>query len=1062
MRFLSIIALLALTPMLACSGDEEPSTGNKGGGAPIPKPTCAEGEINDPLAGHCVAPLGASLPCPSGSFLDAHQWLSSEERVLYVEAGALGGDGSAKKPLGSIAEALSGGDTSVVIMLAKGTHPAPEQIAGSERTIRLIGACPAETAITGPVKVNQGSIGLSALEIRAGLTVTEAKSVELHQLVITNPDGDGIAIDGSSLDKLDLWHSEVGETGRHGITSQNAVGWWTIDGADFQGPIGGDGISIVDFGGSQFKFRQSMIGQVAGSGLRAERALGWWTIDGADFQGPVGGDGISIVDFGGSQFDVVETAFREVAGDGINGQGAVGWWTIDGADFRGPIGGDGISIVDFGGSQFTVAGSEFSQVSGSGVVAFQGAGEWSISRNVLSGPIDEDGLRFMAFLAGSTLNVSENTIAQVGGAGLRLDGGEGNATLSGNQITGTGSLGMDIANVASGSTVQLSDNRIENATGVAIGLETSAAEMILSGNEIVGTGSGDVGGADETSAYGFGLTLLDVGNVTVHQNHVQNNRTAGVLVDLEFWGYYADRSDLVGTANIDINENECTGHHDPETLEETNVVIQNVDDGHNVTVDNDREVPNEPSLGAESSYAMKRGRDRRAQNCGDGVQQRWESCDDGNDVDDDGCSNRCETPTCGDGQVHGEEACDDGNNNPFDSCNNQCEAVYAQNLVVSDFHLCGLCGEGRVCCQGKNTNGQLGQGNREESVAPVRVPNLQHVVEVVSGAQHTCARTRIGRVACWGANAFGQVGNGSDDGSDRPSWVVTEGNQILSGAVRIFAGDHTTCAVKHNDSVFCWGDNRKAQISATADAPEYMTVGTQVVSIEGSVEIAIGAYHVCRLNQEGEVACWGDVDQGAIGSSPNPNHCPGVEQNYNYCIGTPIDVSFPGDATAHTVDSGTGFSCAVVGPERKVYCWGSNASDGRLGHGDPDRSSTPTAVESNNGDLTGILRLALGPAQACALRNNGTAMCWGNNDGGRLPIARNNRQPWVPQPLLRESNQPNETPPLEGINRLDLGMHSGCARSSSEPAGLYCFGKIYNGNEFERYDRATRLSFGDD
>ena len=70
MRFLSIIALLALTPMLACSGDEEPSTGNKGGGAPIPKPACAAGEINDPLAGHvwrhrCITalPLRKLLGC---------------------------------------------------------------------------------------------------------------------------------------------------------------------------------------------------------------------------------------------------------------------------------------------------------------------------------------------------------------------------------------------------------------------------------------------------------------------------------------------------------------------------------------------------------------------------------------------------------------------------------------------------------------------------------------------------------------------------------------------------------------------------------------------------------------------------------------------------------------------------------------------------------------------------------------------------------------------------------------------------------------------------------------
>ena len=76
--------------------------------------------------------------------------------------------------------------------------------------------------------------------------------------------------------------------------------------------------------------------------------------------------------------------------------------------------------------------------------------------------------------------------------------------------------------------------------------------------------------------------------------------------------------------------------------------------------------------------------------------RRWdpetgvESCDDGNEVDNDGCRTTCETARCGDGVrrtdlsqgQEGYEACDDGNNIPNDGCNNEC--------VV------GLCGNGLV------------------------------------------------------------------------------------------------------------------------------------------------------------------------------------------------------------------------------------------------------------------------------------------------------------------------------------------------------------------------------
>ena len=68
--------------------------------------------------------------------------------------------------------------------------------------------------------------------------------------------------------------------------------------------------------------------------------------------------------------------------------------------------------------------------------------------------------------------------------------------------------------------------------------------------------------------------------------------------------------------------------------------------------------------------------DTPPETCGDGIVQSGvgEECDDGNDVEDDGCTNDCKLPVCGDGIVQpgaGEE-CDDGNDDNDDECTNAC------------------------------------------------------------------------------------------------------------------------------------------------------------------------------------------------------------------------------------------------------------------------------------------------------------------------------------------------------------------------------------------------------
>ena len=65
------------------------------------------------------------------------------------------------------------------------------------------------------------------------------------------------------------------------------------------------------------------------------------------------------------------------------------------------------------------------------------------------------------------------------------------------------------------------------------------------------------------------------------------------------------------------------------------------------------------------------------ESCGNGMVEGLEECDDGNLVDDDGCTADCEIEigigTCGDGTVDPGEECDDGNLVGNDGCSADCE-----------------------------------------------------------------------------------------------------------------------------------------------------------------------------------------------------------------------------------------------------------------------------------------------------------------------------------------------------------------------------------------------------
>jgi cysteine-rich repeat protein len=82
--------------------------------------------------------------------------------------------------------------------------------------------------------------------------------------------------------------------------------------------------------------------------------------------------------------------------------------------------------------------------------------------------------------------------------------------------------------------------------------------------------------------------------------------------------------------------------------------------------------------------------------CGNGILEEGEECDDGNNIDCDGCSAKCIIEFCGDGIVQYGEQCDDGNNINGDGCSSNCMIEhYTPVCIDADFEYdinLGVCG----------------------------------------------------------------------------------------------------------------------------------------------------------------------------------------------------------------------------------------------------------------------------------------------------------------------------------------------------------------------------------
>ncbi len=205
--------------------------------------------------------------------------------------------------------------------------------------------------------------------------------------------------------------------------------------------------------------------------------------------------------------------------------------------------------------------------------------------------------------------------------------------------------------------------------------------------------------------------------------------------------------------------------------------------------------------------------------------------------------------------------------------------------------------------------------------------------------------------------------------------------------VRVFAqqvasGGSHTCAVLDDSSVACWGYNY-AQELGYGDSnrfgegtDRYMppSFPINLGAGKGALSLAVNYSHSCAILQDHSVKCWGQNASGQLGY--------GDSVRRGSPAATVIDLGL--NRTALAIAAGFSHTCVIL-DDKSVKCWGAN-SGGQLGYGDFQNRLAPPAQSINLGVGRSAQALSLGAYHSCALLDDSTVKCWGNNANGQLGL----------------------------------------------------------------------------
>lgn len=218
--------------------------------------------------------------------------------------------------------------------------------------------------------------------------------------------------------------------------------------------------------------------------------------------------------------------------------------------------------------------------------------------------------------------------------------------------------------------------------------------------------------------------------------------------------------------------------------------------------------------------------------------------------------------------------------------------------------------------------------------------------QVAVGRATVCALRTDQTLFCWGSNSYGQA-------------VPPAGT-----FKQVSSGDSDACAIRTDDSLVCWG----------YDGVDHLTAPPA-----GSfTSVSAGFDHNCAVRSDQTLVCWGEP-ASRIALTPAGTFLAVSAQNGNDCAirtdHTPVcwghntwgEGSPPAVAFAH-IATNFSFSCAIK-TDANAVCWGLDSGLNGYGQTHPP-AGTYAAIGTSASNF------------ACGLRTDAQLACWGNATAG--------------------------------------------------------------------------------
>ncbi len=323
------------------------------------------------------------------------------------------------------------------------------------------------------------------------------------------------------------------------------------------------------------------------------------------------------------------------------------------------------------------------------------------------------------------------------------------------------------------------------------------------------------------------------------------------------------------------------------------------------------------------------------------------------------------------------------------------------------------------------------------------------VVHIAGGSfAHTCAVLSSGGVRCWGVNDNGQLGVSvaesrqrcrvpDDATSTLPCEQTPRDVPGLTDVADIAVGNGSTCALKRDGSVWCWGLNDAGELGqGTSDTSAHPTP-VQVTLPMAARQVACGAFHVCALLTDNTVHCWGSDRFAQVGVAPASSEaeCDPGDGDTVRCQRRPRAVE--GLLGVRQISLGRNHSCALLN-DGTVRCWGLNDT-GQIGNGMVEAEGSPRVAPTEVTGLTSAMQISAGGSHTCAVRSDGSVHCWGWNDLGQQGTAASMACQVGTSDNFRCARSPVVVPELTGARSIAAGRYHTCAVLTA--GGVRCAGR---------------------